>query len=133
MALSDPLGITAQPVGVLERRGWSRDLTALRALIDEHGVHTVVVGLPLHMSGASGERADRARGFADRLREALTGLRVELWDERLTTVEAERIMTAGNLRRKRRKQLVDALSATIILGSYMQARTTPTSRGESEG
>ena len=123
LALSDPLGITAQPLGNVDARSPAADVRRVRAIIAEHEVVTVVVGLPLHLSGESGPRAEQARKFARRLADAAPGVSVELWDERLTTAEAERAMIAGNVRRRRRREVIDSLSAVLILQSYLDARS----------
>ena len=119
VALSDELGITAQPAGYIKRESNKDALHKLLALVEQHGAGTVVIGLPLHMSGEAGERAQQAERLADRLRVAAPDIDVVLWDERLTSIEAERAMTATNVRRGKRRQLVDSLAASIILGSYM--------------
>jgi len=121
VALSDELGITAQPAGYIQRESDKHALRELLALVEEYGVGTVVIGLPLHMSGEAGERAQQAERLAERLRRTAPDVEVVLWDERLTSREAERTMTATNVRREKRRQLVDSLSASIILGSYMLA------------
>jgi putative Holliday junction resolvase len=125
MALSDPLRITAQPLGFLQRVGPRKDLAAIADLVREHGVSTVVVGLPRLLSGAEGSRAVEAREFAERLDRRLAGVCVDLWDERLTTVEAERTLVAGNVSRRRRKERVDSLAAALILQGYLDARPAP--------
>ncbi len=121
LALSDPLGVTAQPLGALRRVGPRQDVARLRALVEEHRVTRVVVGHPLLLSGGAGERARGAEDLAATLREALGGIPVELWDERLTTVEAERLMLQGDVRRRRRREVVDSLAAALILQSWMEA------------
>ena len=123
LALSDPLGITAQPVGKVDSRGPTADLRQIRAIIAEHQAVEVVVGLPLHLSGESGARAEQAREFARRLGASVPGIAVELWDERLTTAEANRAMISGNVRRRRRREVIDTLSAVLILQSYLDARS----------
>ena len=122
LALSDPLGITAQPAGMVERVGSRKDLSRIRKVIEEQGVVKVVVGHPLCLSGEAGRQANQAEGFAARLREFLPGIPVELWDERLTTVEAERAMITANVRRRKRREIVDSLAAALILRSYMDAK-----------
>lgn len=128
VALSDPLGITAQPVGKIDSRGPTADLRQIRAIIAEHEAVEVVVGLPLHLSGESGARADQAREFARRLGASVPGVSVELWDERLTSAEANRAMISGNVRRRRRREVIDTLSAVLILQSYLDARSTGETR-----
>src|SRR5262245_52540011 len=91
LALSDPLGWTAAPLPALARIGWKKDLAALRRLVQEHSIVRIVVGLPLRMSGEEGEQARQAREFAARLQRELE-VPVETWDERLTTVQAERTL-----------------------------------------
>lgn len=120
LALSDPFGWTAQPRGFLSRRPEAKLLLALSALAAEEGVVRVVIGHPLHMSGARGEGAVAAEAFANRLEERM-GLPVVLWDERWTTVAAERALTEGEVRGRRRREKVDALAAAILLQSYLDA------------
>lgn len=122
LALSDRLGLAAYPLGALQRKGARRDFTELRKLVQEHEVTRAVVGLPLLMSGEEGSAAVQARSFADKLRAAVDGLDVEMWDERLTTVEAERLLAEAKVKRRRRRQVVDSLAATLILQSYLDAR-----------
>jgi putative Holliday junction resolvase len=123
LALSDPLGITAQPLGTVERSGSPRaDLARVAALVAERHVTTVVVGLPLHLSGEEGVQAAHAREFAARLAARLArDVEVRLWDERLTTVEAERMLIAADVRRSRRKRIVDTIAAVLILQSFLDA------------
>jgi putative Holliday junction resolvase len=120
-ALSDPLRVTGQPFGRLDRRKLRDDLEALTAIIREREVAVVVVGHPLLMSGEAGERAADAEKFADRLRAAVS-IPVVLWDERLTTVQAERALVEGNVRRKARRDVVDAAAASLLLQSWLDAQ-----------
>lgn len=124
LALSDPLGITAQPLGFLQRVGPRKDLAAIADLVREHDVETLVVGLPKLLSGAEGTGAAAAREVAERLRQRLSGVRVDLWDERLTTVEAERTLVAGKVRRRKRRECVDSLAAALILQGYLDSRAS---------
>ena len=121
LALSDPLGWTAAPLPALPRSGWKKEIAALRSLVEEHTILRIVVGLPLRMSGEPGEQAKRAREFAARLQAAL-GVPVETWDERLTTVQAQRTLLESDVKRERRRQLVDSLAASIILQGYLDYR-----------
>ena len=123
LALSDPLGITAQPQPPLERIGPRRDLARVADLVREHDVSTVVIGLPLLLSGRDGTRATEARDYAERLRRRLTTVRIELWDERLTSRQAERELIAGGVRRGKRRKVVDGMAAALILQGYLDART----------
>lgn len=122
LAISDPLGLTAQPAGRLDCRGRASRLRRLRELIAEHGVVRVVVGRPLRLSGAVGRAAEAASAFAAALAEADPAIAVEMWDERLTTVEVERAMISDDVSRRRRREVVDSLSAVLILQSYLDAR-----------
>jgi putative holliday junction resolvase len=121
VALSDPLRITAQPREPLRRRGTRRDFDALRALAAENGVTRVIVGLPLLLSGESGTQAEAVESFAAGLRQAMDSVAVELWDERFSTAQAERVLLAGDVRRARRRQVVDSMAAALILQSWMDA------------
>ena len=121
IALSDPLGLTAQPLTTLERTSLDRDLDALAALLRRHGVRRIVIGLPLSLKGERGERARAAEGFGRRLQRA-TGVPVESWDERLTSVQAERALLEGDVSRKRRREVIDRTAAVFILQSWLDAR-----------
>ncbi len=120
VALSDELGLTAQGLTVLRRRGLDADLAALRELAGAHGVACVVVGLPRNLDGSLGPQGEKVLAFVDRLAREL-GLPVETWDERLTTRAAERALIAGDLSRARRRQVVDKVAATLILQGYLDA------------
>jgi putative Holliday junction resolvase len=118
VAVCDELGLTVRGVGVVRRVGGQRDLDAVAAALAPYRPARLVVGLPLNMDGSEGRQAARVRAFVDRLAPHL-GLPVELWDERLTTVEAEEKLRAAGLTASRRKQLVDQEAAAIILESYL--------------
>ena len=118
VAVSDELGITAQGIGVVQRVGGKRDLDALAQMLGSYAPERVVVGLPLNMNGTEGPQAARVRAFADKVAAHL-GLPVEFWDERLTTVAAERILLEGDLSRRRRRELVDRVAATLILEGFL--------------
>ena len=122
LAVSDETGALAFPAGTIESRGRKRDLEAIRALAVERDVTEVVVGLPIHMNGSRGESAAAAERFAADLGAAL-GLPVETLDERWTTAEADRALSEGGPRsRKRRKQSIDSMAATILLRTYLEIR-----------
>ncbi len=118
IAVSDPLGLTAQGVKTLRRRSEEADLQELLLLIREYEVERLVVGLPLHMNGDFSESAERALAFGQALAEA-AGLPLETEDERLTTVAAERVLLEGNLSRAKRKTVIDKIAAVFILQSYL--------------
>ncbi len=117
VAMSDPLGITAQGLDTILRE----DDDALPRLIKEHGVTEIVVGLPLNMDGTEGERAKDARLYGDRLKEKVS-LPVTMWDERLSTLQGEREMIRGDLSRRKRKGLSDRVAAQMILQNYLDSR-----------
>ena len=124
LAVSDPAGAIAFPIGALERKGQAADVAALCDLIRERGVRRVVVGLPLHLDGRAGTGAAAARRFAEALGRACA-LPVELVDERMTTVIAERTLREaprgrGRGRRPEKGQ-VDALAAALILRTYLES------------
>jgi putative Holliday junction resolvase len=121
LAVSDELGFTAQGIRTLARRGSRQDLEALRAVAAEHAVGRFVLGLPLNMDGTEGPRARATREFGDALA-AASGLPVEYQDERLTTMEANRTLLAADVSRKRRREVVDQLAASLILQGWLDAR-----------
>jgi putative Holliday junction resolvase len=118
LAVSDELGITAQGLPTLQRTNKAQDLEALGRVIRERGVTLVVMGQPLHMSGTEGRQANYAAQFARTL-EAHTQVEVRLWDERLTTVEANRVLQQSGVSRQKQRAAVDRLSAVLILQSYL--------------
>lgn len=122
LAISDPLGVTAQGLETLERTTVRRDLARLAELARDKGVALILMGDPLHMSGRSSRQSERAREFAERLGRQ-TGLPVEFWDERLTTVEAQRVLREGGLSSRKRARAVDRLAAVLVLESYLQWRS----------
>lgn len=131
LALSDPDGLIANALDTVEVRGASDADAVARSIaevVDRRDVTTVVVGLPRALSGREGRPAQHAREVA-RLVEELTGLEVELWDERFTTVEAERVMIAGGTRRRERRAAVDRVAATLLLQTYLDARRKGAGRG----
>ena len=120
VALSDPLGVTAQPLTTLERASWKSDLGRIRDLVREHEVVRIVVGMPLSMDGGRNERVRLTEEFMDRLRTTI-GLPIDPWDERLTTVQAERTLLEGDVSRARRRRVIDRLAAVILLQAYLDA------------
>ena len=120
-AVSDPLGLTAQPLPPIIRSGDKKDIEEIGLLAKRLEAASVVLGLPLLMNGEEGSAAARAREFGARV-EASLNLPVVMWDERLTTVQAERHLVESNLRRERRKELRDSLSAMFLLQSILDLR-----------
>jgi putative holliday junction resolvase len=119
LAVSDPLGITAQGLPTLERSNIRADLDALAHLIETHEVTLLLMGHPLHMSGKEGRQAEYTRDFAERLHQK-TGIEVRFWDERLTTVEAQRVLRESGISIEKRARAVDRLAAVILLESYLE-------------
>ena len=122
VAVSDELGLTTRGLGVVRRKGGAHDLDAIARLLAPYAPETVVVGLPFNMDGSEGPQAAKVRRFAARLAEH-TGLAIDFWDERLTTVEAEEVMRATHVPRRKRRGLVDQVAAAGILRSYLARRS----------
>ena len=122
IAVSDPLQITAQGLETLERRNRRYDFAKLGRLLHQHEIREIVVGNPLRMSGQMGTQAEKMAGFAEQLRQAFS-LPVHLWDERLSTAEAHRLLDETTIRDSRRKQVIDKMAAVLILQSFLDARS----------
>ncbi len=120
VAVSDELGLTAQGIKTIRRKGWKEDLDLLHHLAREYEVQCVVVGMPRNMNGTLGPSAHKALEFVKRL-QALN-LPVVTEDERLTTVMAERVLIEADVRRSKRKQVVDQIAAVLILQGYLDRR-----------
>lgn len=121
VAMSDPLLITAQSVETITRKSENKlrqTYARIEELAAEYEVSRFVVGLPKNMNATEGERAEKSREFADALFRR-TGIEVVLWDERLTTVAAERVMMESGVRRENRKEHIDSVAATFILQGYL--------------
>jgi putative Holliday junction resolvase len=121
VAVSDPLGLTAQGLMVLERRDWDQDLDGLLKIARPYQIQEVLVGLPRHLNGRLGEQAEEILALAHALGEALQA-KVVTWDERLSTVEAERLLIEADMSRRRRRRVVDQVAATLILQAYLDRR-----------
>lgn len=124
LALSDPLGLTAQPMPTLKAEGWETDVAAIGRIAAERGAQALVVGLPLRMSGRAGPEARRAESFAQALREKIK-LPVHTWDERLTTAASERSLIEAGRSRKKRRAAVDSAASILILQSYLDTINRP--------
>ena len=123
VAISDPLGITAQGIETIERKMENKlrqTLARIQQLAEEYEVEKVVVGLPKHMNNDIGERAEKSLEFAEMVKKR-TGLEVVMWDERLTTASAERTLIESNVRREDRKKYIDKIAAVFILQGYLDA------------
>ena len=119
VAVSDPLGITAQGVATIKNKGEQKTLTELKKVIDEYSPQKIVIGLPKNMDGSLGFRADATYAFAELLKTVFDG-EIDFWDERLTTMGAARYLNETNTVKDARKKVIDTLSACLILEGYMQ-------------
>jgi putative Holliday junction resolvase len=124
LAVTDPLGFTAQGLVTIRRKNKRTDLAALDDVIRNYGVIELVVGLPLRMSGAEGRQSERMREFVGVLKQRFD-LPIHLWDERLTSVEANRVLRETDMSIKKRAAVVDQLAAVLILQNWMEARHHP--------
>jgi putative Holliday junction resolvase len=122
LAISDPSGFLAQGLSVLRRKNDEQAVADIVQIIREHEVEEVVVGLPKHMNGSLGEKAQICQAFADMIEKA-SGLPVAMYDERLTTVAAEKMLIEADVMRKRRKQVIDAVAATLLLQGYLDRKS----------
>jgi putative Holliday junction resolvase len=120
LALSDPLGITAQGLPTLQRTNIRQDLSCLAHIILERQVTLLLMGNPLHMSGDAGRQAEYVHEFGERLA-GHTGIPLKYWDERLTTVEAHRVLRSSGIGIEKRARAIDKLSAVILLESYLDS------------
>lgn len=121
VAISDPLGLTAQGLETITRKEANKlrkTLARIEAVIEEYGVEEIVLGFPKNMDNSVGERAKDCQDFAEML-ERRTGLSVILWDERLTTVSAEKVLMESGVRRENRKAVIDKIAAVFILQGYL--------------
>jgi len=121
VAVSDPMGWTAQGVCVIERASADEDLRRIARLAAEFDASAVVCGFPVNMNGTPGPQAEKVAEFASRLREA-TGLEVNLWDERLSTMAAERALDEAGMGWRKKRKVVDMTAACLILQSYLESR-----------
>ena len=131
LAVSDPLGITAQGLETLERKNKKYDFGFLYRIIREYDIKEIVVGLPLRMSGLEGTQAEKIHAFAEDLRKHFK-LPVHLLDERLTSAEANRFLRETELSIEKRGKAVDRMAATLILQSWMQQRSNPSIEASEE-
>jgi putative Holliday junction resolvase len=131
VALSDPLGYTAQPLLTLWRKSRSEDLRSLLRLIRKYEVVEIVVGNPLHMSGDISPWAAKVQAFAGELRER-SGLPVQLWDERLSSIAAHEILDEAGHGKRDRKYVIDQVAAVVILRGWMEAKQQAAARAALE-
>ncbi len=129
VAVSDPLGITAQGVETIRRRSPEADLKRLRELMDLYETKSLVIGLPRNMNGSQGERCDVVRAFAEEVEKAVPDAVIDFWDERLSTVAASRSLLEADLSRRKRKKVIDKMAAVFILQGYLD-RLSMGTRGD---
>jgi len=120
VAVSDPLGFTAQGITTVRRKSIESDLEELKKICNEYQVDTFVVGLPKNMNGTLGPQGEKVKSFCEVLKEAID-IPIKMWDERLTTVAAHKAMLEADLSRAKRKKLVDKIAATYILQGYLDS------------
>lgn len=118
VAVSDIMGLTAQGVTTIKRVGKKKDIEEIKKIISERQVNKIVSGLPKNMNGTIGVQGEKVQKFCELLKQE-TNLPIEFWDERLSTVAAERSLIEGNVRRENRKKVIDMLAAVIILQGYL--------------
>ena len=118
VALSDPQGLLASALTIIERRDSAADIQAILNLVEKHGVERIIIGLPLSLDGSIGQQAEKVQAFAKMLGQEVD-VPVESWDERLSTVAAERLLIEVGARRAKRKKHRDAIAASFILQGYL--------------
>lgn len=134
VAISDPLLITAQGIEVIRRKQENKlrqTYARIEALIEEYGVERIVVGFPKHLNNTVGIRAELAEEFAENIRRR-TGLEVVMWDERLTTVAAHRVLDEAELHYKKKAEVVDKLAAVLILQGYLDYLSMQSKKNETD-
>ena len=120
VAVSDPLGFTAQGITTIRRKNIETDIAQIVDICSQYNVETIVSGLPKNMNGTIGEQAEKVQSFCEVLKEAVN-IEIKFWDERLTTVAAHRVMLEADMSRKKRKSIVDKIAATYILQGYLDS------------
>lgn len=122
VAASDLMMMIAGGVETIRRTSPQKDFERLTQLVKEYEVDTLVVGYPKNMNGSVGERAQMCEAFAEELRQYFPDVKVVLWDERLSTVAAEKVLVDADMRRKKRRQVIDMMAAVVILQNYLDSR-----------
>ena len=122
IATSDLMWMIANGIETIRRTSVERDFTRIGELIKEHEVSTLVVGYPKNMNGSIGERAQICEAFAEELRNRFPACKVVLWDERLSTVAAEKVLVDADMRRNKRKKIIDMMAAVVILQNYLDSK-----------
>lgn len=120
IAVSDPLGYTAQGIEVIKRTNWANDITRIKELLIEYTVERIVVGFPKNMNNTVGPKGEAVLKFKEKLEKEID-IAIDLFDERLTTAQAEKLLISGDIRRDKRKKVIDKLAAVLILQSYLDS------------
>ena len=118
VACSDALLLTAQGLETIRRTSLEKDFARIQELVNEHEVHEIVVGRPKNINGTKGDRAEKTEEFVEKMKEVID-LPVKFWDERLSTVMAEKSLIAADVSRKKRKTVIDKMAAVVILQGYL--------------
>ncbi|MCQ9208429.1 MAG: Holliday junction resolvase RuvX [Omnitrophica bacterium] len=124
LAISDKLGWTAQGLPTLRRQAQDKDICAIADIAKENCVTEIVVGMPINMNGTLGKSAQAVAAFLEDLKKKVT-LPIKVWDERLTSLQAEKVLLEQDLSRKKRKHKIDRLAAQLILQNYLDSKTNP--------
>lgn len=122
VAVSDLTGLIANGVETIRRTSPERDFARIGELVTQWEVEEIVLGYPKNMNGTIGERAELTKAFAEELRSRFPGVTVVLWDERLSTVAAERVLIEADLQRKKRRKVIDMMAAVVILQNYLDSK-----------
>ncbi|MFA4973097.1 MAG: Holliday junction resolvase RuvX [bacterium] len=134
VAASDQLGITAQGIGVIERRGDAKDFEAIIQRAQELEASLLLLGIPLDEEGWMGPQAEKVQAFADRLKQAMArgglDIPVEMWDERYSTAVAEQRLIDADVSRQKRRKVIDKMAAVAILQDYLDSKALPSDDGE---
>lgn len=123
IAISDPTGTIAQPLSVISRKDDDIDIRTIHRMVDNYDVKKIIMGLPVTLSGKIGNSAMEVYHFIEKLETIVKDVEIETWDERLSTVFAEKEMIRDGVRRKRRRKVIDQIAATVILQSYLDAES----------
>lgn len=129
VAMSDPMGWIAQGIKTIRRGPTDADCRDLKKMIEENEVLKIIVGLPLNMNGSEGPQVSNIRRFVEEMQKVIPDIPVEFWDERLSTVAAERSLLEADLSRAKRKEVINHMAAVFVLQGYLDAQREETIRG----
>jgi len=122
VAVSDATGLIARGVETIRRQGKNKDFARLDEIIRQEEVDSIVIGYPKNMNGSIGERAKASEVYKDELAKQYPQFKIILWDERLSTVAAEKVLVAADMQRKKRRKIIDMMAAVVILQNYLDSR-----------